>query len=394
MSLPSNFALLGLSPTIRDNAAFLFLQTGVGGYIDMFIQSATGTPVNIMTITSGVNVSNTVYVNSLGNDSNGLRGSLSRPFATIEAALAASTVGDTIEVLPGSYSVTGNMFKDGTDYYFHKNSSVSLINNGRIEVPDLTVVGIDIRGYLYLVNNGNYPTPISLNGYPCNIEFELIDCGTGIISISGMSAGVHIKGQSSDHIFGSYFSSTSVNITDASSVVFENVDFYSSSVNFTSPDAMPGGQFIDCIFHGNQQATNPSMFNFTGKAHFDRCRFNTFARFFANSGAFNQIKNTEFNGGIVVSGTNYVENSVFNTTNFNRYPNYSLITNFGGNSLFANCYARNFNNTNYVNYTFIKSGNASGAANFNIANSFTSFKNVAGDTNVQFGTFSYSLGLK
>jgi hypothetical protein len=63
MPLPDNFALLALSPTIRENDGFLYLQTGQAGYIDLMVQSATGLPVNIMKVGSGVPVSKYIYVN-------------------------------------------------------------------------------------------------------------------------------------------------------------------------------------------------------------------------------------------------------------------------------------------------------------------------------------------
>ena len=69
MPLPDNFALLALSPTIRDNDGFLFLQTGQAGYIDIMVQSATGLPVNILKVGSGIPVSQYIYVNQNGNDS-------------------------------------------------------------------------------------------------------------------------------------------------------------------------------------------------------------------------------------------------------------------------------------------------------------------------------------
>ena len=111
MPLPDNFALLALSPSIRENDGFLYLQTGQAGYIDLMIQSATGLPVNIMKVGSGVPVSKYIYVNENGNDSTAKKETIDFPFKSISAALNVASSGDTIAVYPGSYNISGNIYK-------------------------------------------------------------------------------------------------------------------------------------------------------------------------------------------------------------------------------------------------------------------------------------------
>lgn len=387
MSLPSNFGLLALAPTIRENAAFLFLQTGVNGYIDVFIQSATGSPVNILTITSGVNVANTVYVNEYGNDTTGQRGSVTLPFATIEAAKNAASFGDTIEVFPGSYVVTGNMYQNTVNYYFHEGSSVELQQSGRIEVDDLSF-GVSFRGYLNLTYNGVYEYPIYLKGETSVLEFTSLNCGTGKIKISD-SATACIRGINPDQIVGSLIDSPLLIMSGVSDVKFENINF-ATEIVADNPAGFDSVIFSKCTFAGNQTPTQPAPFALTGKFLIEDCSFDTYLRLLSVNGEYSEVKNSEFRGGIITSGVNYFENCVFNTRNYNAFPSYSLISNLGGTGVFANCYARNFNNTNYVNYTFNPSGSVSGSVNFNIANSFTSFKPNQTNTVVKYGTFAYN----
>lgn len=58
---------------------------------------------------SGVAVSKTLYVDTAGNNSTGLRGRLDKPFLTIAAAVAAGSAGDVIEVGPGTFAGTASI---------------------------------------------------------------------------------------------------------------------------------------------------------------------------------------------------------------------------------------------------------------------------------------------
>ena len=146
MPLPDNFALLALSPTIRENDGFLFLQTGQAGYIDIMVQSATGLPVNILKVGSGVPVSQYIYVNQNGNDSTAKKETIDFPFKTIGAALNSATSNDTIEVFPGVYNVSGNMYKLGVNYYLNKNTNINFVTNGKLHITGSDTGDFNIFG--------------------------------------------------------------------------------------------------------------------------------------------------------------------------------------------------------------------------------------------------------
>lgn len=79
-------------------------------------------------------VGNTLFVDAVnGNDSTGTRGDASKPFLTMSAALSASSAGDVIEVGPGTYAETTNIWKDGVSWYFRDNTVLSVtINDGGV----------------------------------------------------------------------------------------------------------------------------------------------------------------------------------------------------------------------------------------------------------------------
>jgi hypothetical protein len=62
--------------------------------------------------------------------------------------------------------------------------------------------------------------------------------------------------------------------------------------------------------------------------------------------------------------------------------------------MFSNCYVNNYNDNSNVFYTFRGEGTASGATNFNINGTFSSFDPVFSGTNIKYGTFIYDPNLK
>ncbi len=79
---------------------------------------------------STVTLSNVVYVAVNGDDTKGKRSDASLPFATLGAAQVAAISGDTVEVLPGTYSglTNINLGKNGVDWYFEPNTTVQCVN--------------------------------------------------------------------------------------------------------------------------------------------------------------------------------------------------------------------------------------------------------------------------
>lgn len=83
----------------------------------------------IPTTQLGVQQGATLYVDATnGSDdatTGGLRGYRSRPFLTPAAARTAASSGDTIHVLPGSYSISASLAKDGVNWHFYAGASVT-----------------------------------------------------------------------------------------------------------------------------------------------------------------------------------------------------------------------------------------------------------------------------
>jgi len=398
MSLPSNFGLLALSPTIRTNDAFLFLQTGVNGYIDMFIQSATGSPVNIMTITSGVNVASRVFVNSNGNDNTAQRESLSLPFETLEAAINAASIGDTIEVYPGLYEVNGNLFKDAITLNFYKGAFVELHGSGRIVVPELTSY-FKILGSMSLSNFTNLPNPVEILG-PTYMEYDVIGLGTGNFYVSGQNSSIYLKGaQKTDAM-----NYPQAEITLGKMILDNAALGYFENMSLTAVYGVEGrcsqSNFSELIINNSIITSSRNIsqtcdISLTGKISCDNTWFDGgYYKFFTKSGSQSDFKNSKFGGGLIISGDNYFNQCVFDTKNFNYYPRNCIINNCGGYSLFTNSNIRNNNNSSYISGTYIASGSASGAANFNILGSMVSFKPTGEGTTVQFGTFTHNSTFK
>lgn len=85
-------------------------QSGHGGeFLTTDGSSASWSAVPVVT-------GNTVWVSKDGSDS-GARERLDKPFLTLAAAETAASSGDTIVVLPGAYTVTGSIAKNGVNWH-------------------------------------------------------------------------------------------------------------------------------------------------------------------------------------------------------------------------------------------------------------------------------------
>jgi hypothetical protein len=92
----------------------------------------TGTLEWAMITGGSTNFSKLLIVDPNGNDSTGTKGDISKPYLTIEAAVAAASSGDTIEVMPGAYTPATNLAKDGVIYSFHQGAVVTKSTIGAI----------------------------------------------------------------------------------------------------------------------------------------------------------------------------------------------------------------------------------------------------------------------
>ena len=393
MPLPDNFALLALSPTIRENDGFLYLQTGQAGYIDLMVQSATGLPVNIMKVGSGVPVSKYIYVNENGNDSTAKRETIDFPFKTIAAALNVATVGDTIEVFPGAYNISGNMYKLGINYYLNKNTNLSFQTSGKLHITGSDTGDFNIYGNGVLTQDTAANDLFHISGGKVTIEVDRIQassCNFLINQVASSLSYLVLKTKGEGTVDDGYFYFNNLNIKSSNSK-FEGIKFAGSSIDLQG-DSTKEIIFEDCIFSATDTTVSNPVYEFSGKYTFENCSFTNSYPVFTALGQ-SRIRHAIFNGGIIVSGSNYFDSCIFDTKAATLYPNSALISNRGGSSLFSNCFVKNYNNNTNVFYTFRASGVASGASNFNINGTFASFDPVFSGTNIRFGTFVYDPNL-
>jgi|688.fasta_scaffold54483_9 hypothetical protein len=394
MPIPDNFALLALSPTIRENDGFLYLQTGQAGYIDLMVQSATGLPVNILKVGSGVPVSQYIYVNQNGNDSTAKKETIDFPFKSIAAALNVANQNDTIEVFPGVYNVSGNMYKLGVNYYLNKNSNINFVTNGKLHITGLDTGDFNIFGNGVLTQDSASNDLFHISGGKVTLEIDRIqapNCNFLINEVASSLSYLVMKTKGEGTVDDGHFYFNTLNIK-SSSTKFEGIKFKGSGISIQS-NSTKDIEFEDCLFDATDSSPTNPLYKFSGKYNLTNCSFtNSYPHFTALGKS--RIRNTIFNGGIVVSGSNYFDSCIFDTKASTLYPNSSLISNLGGNSLFSNCYVNNFNNNTNVFYTFRASGSASGASDFNINGTFSSFDPVFSGTIIKFGTFMYDVNLK
>lgn len=129
---------------------------------------SSGTKVSVNNIRQG----NTVHVSKEGNDFTGLRNSITRPFLTIGAAIAASVVGDQILVAPGNYP------EEGLDI-----TGLSLIGLGNWEHTIIGPAPASATMDIITVGDAGY-----LQGFSINVpqgSFNAINCNqaTGTNSV-------------------------------------------------------------------------------------------------------------------------------------------------------------------------------------------------------------------
>jgi hypothetical protein len=70
-----------------------------------------------------------IYVDSVVGTSGGVRGRFDKPFATPTQAKAVALAGDLIHVGPGAYVITGNLAKDGVNWYFEQGATVTMVGD-------------------------------------------------------------------------------------------------------------------------------------------------------------------------------------------------------------------------------------------------------------------------
>jgi hypothetical protein len=394
MSLPANFALLAVNPAIRENDGFLFLQTGQSGYIDLFLQAGSGNPVNILKITSGVSISNTLFVNQNGNDSTAKKYTIDYPYKTLSGALGSASSNDIIEVFPGSYDLNSNLFKDGVTFYFHKNSTVNFLTSGKLHVTGHNDTGVfTIYGNGAFVDAGAASGAFLISGGQVVVEFDYFNCNGKNLTIettTNQTANVVFR-TLGEGLYGGRLIFNDVTVK-SESVQFENISVESST--FTLAGTSGKKTVCDnCTFITTETSFANPKYKITGAFEFNNCYFSGIYPKFVSLG-LSTVNNTTLEGGIITSGQIYFDACKWDTRNSNLYPNASLISHLGGDTIFANCFVKNRFNTPNPLYSFRPSGSASGASNFNIHGSFSSFLPVASGSSIKYGIFTYNSYLR
>jgi hypothetical protein len=115
-----------------------------------FSGSFQGDGSQLTGISAGTNLTQSIFVTQNGDDATGEIGNMSKPFATLESASQAATIGSTIFVYPGTYTVEANynLAKPGLDYYFYPNTTVSKSTAGDMfDISGFTDTGFNVFGY-------------------------------------------------------------------------------------------------------------------------------------------------------------------------------------------------------------------------------------------------------
>jgi len=124
-------------------------------------------------LSAGTDLTQSLFVSPSGDNSTAVVGDITKPFQTILSATASANIGDTIIVYPGTYlDETGNIVKDGVNYYFYPGAFVSSSNSKIIDTGDLTYP-INFRG------NGTFETNIDDSAFSISapkgvFEFNLL----------------------------------------------------------------------------------------------------------------------------------------------------------------------------------------------------------------------------
>ena len=108
-----------------------------------FVNNNGGT-FDVTGFTTATNLGNILYVSENGDDSSAQKGDLHKPWRNLYSAKSASTSGDTIYVLPGTWTYDNtnsagnpyngqvdtlvNLWKDGITYYFSPNTKIDFFN--------------------------------------------------------------------------------------------------------------------------------------------------------------------------------------------------------------------------------------------------------------------------
>jgi len=133
-----------LTTTINTSQFDTFVTGGTYNNGIITFTNNSGNTFNVTGITTSTNLGDILYVSENGDDNTAEKGNLHKPWRNLYAAKSASTSGDTVYVLPGTWTYDNtnsegnpyngqvdtlvNLWKDGVTYYFSPNTKIEFFN--------------------------------------------------------------------------------------------------------------------------------------------------------------------------------------------------------------------------------------------------------------------------
>jgi hypothetical protein len=124
------------------------------------IKTINGVSVlGIGNISTYLNTGNVIYVATTGSDAGAARANrLGLPnlsLLTLDAAVAIAQSGDLIYVFPGAYTATGNIAKNGVNWHFEDNTTITKTTAGLLFDTTGHILGFDISGKASFIKSSN-----------------------------------------------------------------------------------------------------------------------------------------------------------------------------------------------------------------------------------------------
>lgn len=172
--------------------------------------------ISITVASNTVNIGNTLFVSTTGNDVTAQPYNLNLPYSTISKAVNAAAVGDTVIVFPGSYSSFDNLLRDQVNLVFLGVGTVS--GAGHMFVNSGVAINTKIfaPGWTFSTN-GSVVYLTGANAVDFSFTFDRIIGGGGPHTLLDLT-GTNFVSMSGNYAHGAYYG---LNLRSASSGVFD-----------------------------------------------------------------------------------------------------------------------------------------------------------------------------